>query len=358
MKTNKENHQKLSNYCRNCFYPIEANDKFCAQCGQKNTDGRITVGSFFSEFLSTTLNFDSKIFRTIRDVVVPGKLTLEYFKGKHQRYIHPVRLFLVTILLLVGTQLYYGGDAIVLGVTKYDLSKVRSELTQNEILDQVSHLKDSIQYLARDNNKSLFDSLETALYQDFERTSDSIVIGAEGIVLADFVERPVSKQDYITLTEDELIEKYKIEGFVHKWLFVQQLRILQDNTGFANFFIKNLAWTMFFMMPFLALLLKLFYYKSDKYYVEHLIFSFHTHAFAFLLFTLTLHLAYNIDADGNLVFLPALVAVSIYFFAAVWRVYQQHWGLTLLKIPLINFLYLFLFTFFLIASIFVGLILF
>ena len=95
-KTNKLN-------CGNCAHPISEAAKFCSNCGQKNTDGRISISSFFSVFFSTVFNLESKFFQSISHIFIPGKLTLEYFKGKHKRYFHPVRFFIVSALLLLAS---------------------------------------------------------------------------------------------------------------------------------------------------------------------------------------------------------------------------------------------------------------
>jgi len=90
-----------NDYCGNCQSPID-DANYCASCGQKNTDGRIGFGEFFSVLFSTVFNLESKFFKTIREIFIPGKLTNEWFKGRHKPYFHPVRLFIVTALLLIA----------------------------------------------------------------------------------------------------------------------------------------------------------------------------------------------------------------------------------------------------------------
>ena len=45
------------------------------------------------------LNVDSKIFRTMGAIFLPGKLTEQYFKGRHKRYVPPLRLFFVMAVI-------------------------------------------------------------------------------------------------------------------------------------------------------------------------------------------------------------------------------------------------------------------
>ena len=89
-------------YCLNCHYPLSEFDKNCSQCGQKPTDGKTTLHDLLHEFIHTLFHLDGKFFWTLKHLFVPGKLTLEFFKGHHKRYAHPVQLFLVLSALAFG----------------------------------------------------------------------------------------------------------------------------------------------------------------------------------------------------------------------------------------------------------------
>lgn len=80
--------------CTNCGYALV--DVYCAKCGEKQPDHHdLTVGHFAHELFHELFHLDSKLFRTLRDLVVrPGELTAEYFAGRKKRYIAPLRLFL------------------------------------------------------------------------------------------------------------------------------------------------------------------------------------------------------------------------------------------------------------------------
>jgi hypothetical protein len=77
-------------------------DKFCPNCGQKPTDGKVSLHDLFHEFVHTLFHLDGKFFTTLRHIFVPGKLTVEFFKGHHKRYAHPVQLFLVLGAIMFG----------------------------------------------------------------------------------------------------------------------------------------------------------------------------------------------------------------------------------------------------------------
>jgi hypothetical protein len=98
-KSNKKHHP----YCLNCHYPLSEFDKNCSQCGQKPTDGKTTMHDLLHEIVHTLFHLDGKFFWTLKHLFVPGKLTLEFFKGHHKRYAHPIQLFLVLGALAFGT---------------------------------------------------------------------------------------------------------------------------------------------------------------------------------------------------------------------------------------------------------------
>jgi Protein of unknown function (DUF3667) len=80
--------------CTNCGDPRV--DVFCARCGEKQPNHHdLAIGHFVHEVVHELIHLDSKLFRTMRDLVLqPGKLTAEYFAGRKKRYIAPIRLFL------------------------------------------------------------------------------------------------------------------------------------------------------------------------------------------------------------------------------------------------------------------------
>ncbi len=95
----KDTPARTRKYCPNCHYPLPSFGEYCSNCGQKYTDGKINVWRMVGDFLESVLNIDSKIFRTIGGLFVPGKLTAAYFKGRHKRYIPPLRLFFVMAVI-------------------------------------------------------------------------------------------------------------------------------------------------------------------------------------------------------------------------------------------------------------------
>jgi Protein of unknown function (DUF3667) len=125
-------------------------------------------------------------------------------------------------------------------------------------------------------------------------------------------------------------------------------KVKEHPEAFVDAGVANLPRAFFLLLPIFALLLKLFYRRQGWYYLDHLIFALHHHAFGFTALTLLVILGrpWVPDRPG---FLAAL-AVWLWFFAylplALRRVYGGTRWKTFLKFTGLATLYFvaFLFT--------------
>lgn len=396
-------HQETN--CRNCKQPIN-DSKYCPGCGQKNTDGRISIGEFFSVLLSTVFNLESKFFMTMRDIFVPGKLTKEWFKGRHKPYFHPMRLFIVFAFLLIAalSKSIAGTDDFVLSGHK---ERVEKELHRKEMLKEISQFSNRFNH--QKSKKQVVDSLITSLEKrEFhsidkqlrkiakeanidteDKTIDEIeaeyskIVGEktieeikkaaysretknrDSIWLGDFqmfnmgenkmTNQRIANHDFIHLSPEELLEKYKVEGTFNRLVFRQKVKLMKGDKAFLPFILANSIWVGLLMMPFFTLILKLLYIRRNYFYVEHLIFSFHLHAFAFLILTISYFLSPYVGFSIGGV---AAIGILLYLYRAMRSVYQQSRLKTILKMAIVLFTYLILFILFIALGFLVGLFLF
>ena len=87
--------------CSNCGTHIPEGAKYCSKCGQGTKSRKINLFDFFKDFMDNFLILDFRSFKTLKALLIPGKLTLDYFSGKIKRYISPWRLFFVSIILML-----------------------------------------------------------------------------------------------------------------------------------------------------------------------------------------------------------------------------------------------------------------
>ena len=95
----KKSHELLQSYCLNCDSDITG--IFCDQCGQKNRNNSDrSLSQLLGVFFTNTFFIDNRFFRSAWSLIrYPGRMTVEFIKGRRKRYISPVALFLFINLL-------------------------------------------------------------------------------------------------------------------------------------------------------------------------------------------------------------------------------------------------------------------
>lgn len=85
--------------CRNCGADLHT--PYCTQCGQKKTK-RLNLGAYFSATMDAYSDFEFDMLEAIyRLVTKPGKVAREYVMGARTRYMNPLKLLLIAIIVLL-----------------------------------------------------------------------------------------------------------------------------------------------------------------------------------------------------------------------------------------------------------------
>ncbi|MGB3546771.1 MAG: DUF3667 domain-containing protein [Saprospiraceae bacterium] len=333
-----------SSSCRNCSTESESPFQYCPNCGQKNTDGRITFTELWSEFQDAVFNVNSKTWRTLKYLFVPGKLTLEYFSGKHRRYVHPLRLLLVTSVLVViamslqdfqatTNHTYDVRERMLLNYERQRIYGILESITDSTKAtlpaQQTVIVADTILAAFTDSMQALLYSSDNESANKFgDKYGDTInlshYIGKEG-----GEPQRIAKRDFLYMDQEELTAAYmKDAGILERIIFKQKVKFINDESQLFAVMLGNTTWAVLLMMPCLALVLYLLYVRHRYYYIEHLIFAFHLQSFSFLVLTAMI---------AGLYFFPwwllfiLLLVIWVYTFFSMWRVYGQSVGKTLLK---------------------------
>jgi Protein of unknown function (DUF3667) len=378
--------------CANCNAELEVNAKFCHKCGQKKFNGRIAFKEVVHEFIHTTLHLDTKLFKTLKYLFVPGKLTKEYFLGKHKTYANPVQLFFVTgtICFIIFKTLSHGSED---KFYKTSIKEKKIEFQKEAViqLDSINHVlhknasndiknalntsRDSLLSMILNEKKpSIIDSLEGnfnnhkekvdtlgSLGQNFKITrsnkkkneiflrykinkdkeTDSELSPDSSSLNMFGIPDKILTKDLLDLSINQLYEKYKIKGFWNKqFLKIYQKYHIQGAGNFINFFLGKIFISIIFIILLAALVLKLLYWRQKRYYIEHIIFLLHMHSVYFLIIpilyvlNLTLHISW-----GWQIFL------LIFYGIAMKKYYNQRKTKTILKYIAFSFSY-FMITFF------------
>ena len=345
--------------CLNCDSSFDFDFKHCPSCGQKNTDGRITFSELWTEFQDAVFNIDSRTWRTFINIFIPGKLTLEYFAGKHRKYVHPLRLLIVTSLLTIIAMSYQGfqtktnhGFVIKDRIAEnYERQRVKTIL--ENIIDSTNVIfPEPSTKIISDTILSVFhDSLINLLHVYGDRYGDNIDLN-HYISFTDESSEVISKRDFMTKTEEELVEIYKKNaGPLDRLIFRQKIKYINDESQLASTMISSVSWSIILMMPCVALVLYFLYKRRRFYYIENLIFTFHFHSFVFIVLTI---LILGLHIFPYWVYLLSFFIIQAFLFFSMWKVYGQGIFKTLLKQFILNISYLGLFIIFLAGTFLVS----
>jgi len=331
--------------CPNCGTENPLNAKYCLNCGQKT--GRI-IPSFFElirEFVDVTFSLDSKIFQTIGNLFIPGKLTTAYFQGKKKRFFHPLRLFLLMGVFNFAAMGFLGPT---FNWNSEDIGNLSKGFAENAY-DQIYRNK--------------YDSLSREVLQEFsgheeiEQAMDSLrlrfqfsnkdSLGMRYPIWRDSLEwqkLKLQRRDIALLSPDSIVTKYQIEKGFSRLFVKQSVKIMKEGGSLASFVFGKLIWMALLMMPVLAVILKLMYIRRKRFFVEHLFFSFHYHAFAFLIFGLGFILLKIIGGSTAPYVLGGASLISLfYLYKAMRKFYGQRRFKTIVKFLALNFFYVILF---------------
>ncbi len=97
--------------------------------GRKNANSLPTVGELFAELYRELTNLDSRVWRTLRNLVRPGAYAADWQAGRRDHVLPPIRLY------LIGSTLYFlaGGGILFSELVSRDLTEWFSDCESGQI---------------------------------------------------------------------------------------------------------------------------------------------------------------------------------------------------------------------------------
>lgn len=93
--------------CPNCGHPDPA--RYCPSCGQSQRDPRRSVAHLARDVLAEELALGARTPRTLRTLLLrPGRLTLDWIRGRRARYLGAFRLYLITVAVFFAVTFFLG----------------------------------------------------------------------------------------------------------------------------------------------------------------------------------------------------------------------------------------------------------
>ncbi len=345
--------------CANCDSQLSG--QYCAICGQRTKSRMITLWEMIREASDIIVSLDSKLWRTLTMLLFrPGRLTRDYLEGRQARYVAPLRLFLGLTLLfffLVAIQQRTEIDGGFILSADMDEETVVSveEPMGDEDSGSGFNLRIGGPNVAFEHEAPSPSGSEASPADGNEESIHgfSINIGnsddtGEGRATdsSDSEARPADGDEKTTKEGPcEDIDISIPEGWTWFEAFFTEDRVRQacqkivvdKGVGFTRALIENLPAMMFFLVPLLAVFMKLIYLFTGRYFVEHLLFLVHYHSFFYLLTTLTILTGWFVDwaelpaAPSQLMTAVISIYIFYYLYRAMRVVYEQSRWLTIVK---------------------------
>jgi hypothetical protein len=273
--------------CRNCGDTTDA--RYCPACGQRRDVEHLSLRTLAARLADEAISLNGKLPRSLLPLLFrPGFLTCEYVAGRIARYVRPLRLYLV------------------FSVVFFLILSLSGAFTVNRTIgfgDESPMAADASAAPAADAGTG-----GGAAPAERRHWTDAVYVTTGSPQIQALVD--ARKQRFSTMEPNEAVQA-----------------VLRD-------FREHVPIAMFFLLPAFALMLKLLYVRSGRYYVEHLVFALHAHAFVYILFSVMLL------ARTGWVLAVLGFWMPIYLWWAMRTVYAQGWLKTSFKFALLGSSYL------------------
>ncbi len=396
-------HHKLD-VCPNCGTHLGHNANFCPNCGQENHEVKLPLSHIGYEFVESITHFDNKLWNTLKAIFTrPGKMTAEFLEGKRARYVPPARLYVfvsVIFFFLIGKFADHQLEESIHELKRSDIVKIDMQdlidddqsldslkagklgrrldlkipLNERGLTDLSSRLKRlkpaQLDSMLTKANVAVNDSTRQKLRSLIELVPDTPLVstGLDQLFgkrkFKTSEEREAYEEQLSHMPDQQIDSLIRAEGSNPGWLtrklYRQQSKFSHLSNGentheLLHAVTKNLSIVMFVLMPFVAVLLLLFYFRRGRFYYEHLIFSVHIHTVLFLLFSIAIGITFFAKPTLISSVLAWTFWISwFYFLLSIKRVYGQSWGKTIVKFFLLSMMYSLTAIFFLLGALGAG----
>ncbi len=276
LRKRKQREIPADHTCRNCG--TQTQGRYCHECGQDVFAGTgMPIFQLIGQLLDNAFALYSKTPQTLWKLMVkPGFLSEEYRIGRINRYVHPVKLFWMSTLVFF---------ALLIGSIDISDDDKKSEKKRTQETEQV---KEAFSQTPVTVSESL-DTIQTKKKSTIFKTGEKL-------------RKSIGKD----LSKAEII----------------------------NYIVKYVPYATFLLIPIFALLLALFFRRNKFYYMYHMTFAVHFHAFMWIFFSLliildlfTPNFSYPTWLEILLFFIPGVyLAIALHRFyhtktrkRAVWK---------------------------------------
>jgi len=324
--------------CLNCG--TELRGQYCGKCGQRARGRLISLWELLQDAFGDLFEIDSRLWRTLIPLLIrPGRLTRDYLEGKRARYMPPFRMYLVLSVVFFVVAFFNPRDDLSL------LFEPEPPPTPEETAAEEEEAAAKREEAAADVNEVLDDlAAEGIIPADQARDARDAVEGDDvNVTLYGDNDGGLNFQIDPETGECEFSGQEDLPDWLQKRLTKERLEATCERIGadegktLLNLVMDNIPIALIVLLPFMALVLKVLYPLSRRYFVEHLLFFVHFHSFFFLILTLQILFSrfaglINLpEAIAVLVLVAASFYIPVYLYKAMRLVYGQGYFFTFIK---------------------------
>ena len=314
--------------CLNCGAELQG--QYCGTCGQRARNRLISLWELLQDAFGDLFEIDSRLWRTLVPLLIrPGRLTRDYLEGRRARYMPPFRMYLVLSVIFFVVAFFDPQDDLSL-LFEPEPEPVPEEVAEKEAATR-SEAQEVLDELAAEG---IIDAEDAAALEDGDGANITIYGDDDGgfnfHIDPETGECTTSGQD-------------SLPGWLQRRLTKERLETTCERIGadegktLLNLVLDNIPIALIVLLPFMAMVLKGLYPLSRRYFVEHLLFFIHFHAFFFLILTLQIlfarfsGLVHLPDPISILIIVIASFYIPIYLYKAMRLVYGQGHFVTFTK---------------------------
>ena len=328
--------------CLNCGMPLGG--QYCGNCGQRARSRLISIWELTQEAFGDLFELDSRLWRTLIPLFArPGSLTRDYLQGRRARFMPPFRTYLVLSIFFFLIAFFDPREelGILFEPAPPDTSDTAGDAgSRDAIRDEVLN-----ELVA----EGILPAEDLSLPPPGPGTTDDAPATTSDPV-DPFTVRIGEDEDGGDTDCDD-IEIGDMPDWMSARLTPERVQVVcervtaDDGSAFFSKLLDNVPVGLFILLPLMALVLKMLYPLSKRYYVEHLLFVVHFHAFVFLILTLQILFGRTVTVaglPGNLAEVTTFAVslyIPVYLYKGMRRVYEQGHALTSLKFIILAMAY-------------------
>lgn len=343
---------KPADLCLNCGTTLSG--QYCGNCGQRARTKLISIWQLLREAFGDLLELDSRLWRTLILLAVrPGKLTRDYLEGQRARFMPPFRTYLVLSIVFFLVAFFDPKEEF--GILFDEADVAEEQIGESGAVDEIR--ENVVRDLAEEGVLTT-DQADVESSQDGVANSTSVAVPTTSADDAneeddvDGLNIRFGDDDETRTDSCDDIDAEDWPPWLEQRLPPERLKVMcerivaDDGKALGSKLLDNIPAALIALLPLMALVLKALYPLSKRYYVEHVLFVVHYHAFFFLILTLQILFSRLISMLGLPEFLSGITNAAVFIYIPIYlamsmrRVYGQRWLVTIPKYLLLFVAYL------------------